>query len=118
MMFKNPLPNADQMRALLNLPWTIQTGRTEHGDRFARCAEIPDAVAYAGDDEDLTALFWDCLQATLEAKITSGEPFAMPAGRVPPTMTVLVQVKGKTPEDVVTGTPLESDVSELPFATA
>lgn len=94
-MFPNPMPSADEMRALLNLPWTIETGVTPHGDRFARCIEVPEAVAYAGADEDLDALFWDSLKASLEARITSGQSVVLPARRTPVGLTVLVPVKAK-----------------------
>ena len=73
------LPDPSLVDRYLSLPWTIETGRTEDGVTYARCAQIPDAVAFAEDPAAIDALFWDALRATLEALLACGEPVPVPA---------------------------------------
>ena len=75
-------PTTDALYALMNMPWTIESGVKEDGTRWARCKEIPHAVAYADVGEDLERLFWDSMRASLEAMISTGEHVPLPAGVV------------------------------------
>lgn len=72
------LPDEGLVRQYLSLPWTIEAGTLDDGVRFARCREIPHAVAYADSHEDLDALFWDSLRASVESMLATGERIPRP----------------------------------------
>lgn len=78
------LPPEATIRDLMRLPWSIVTGTTEDGTPFAKCAEIPHAVAFAEPGEDLDSLYWDSLRASLEAILAAGEPLPRPKALRPP----------------------------------
>ncbi len=99
------LPDASLVRQYLALPWQIDAGSLEDGVRFARCREIPHAVAFAEPGENLDELFWDSLRASIEAMLATGEPIPTPA-RMPrmsaPRGYVVVEVD-RARSSVVTG---------------
>lgn len=72
------LPSKNEVAGYLSLPWAIESGTLEDGIQFARCVEIPHAVAYAEPGEDLQHLFWDAMRSTLEAMIATGSRVPTP----------------------------------------
>lgn len=65
---------------LLRLPWHVESGIKPDGTRWARCVEMPHAVAYVDPDEDLDAAFWESMRASVSALLEFGEPIPRPAG--------------------------------------
>lgn len=108
----------DPLYGLMTLPWTMQTGTREDGTQWARCAEIPHAIAYAGEGEDLDALFWDSLRASLEALVELGEEVPLPNGarfRTPLAGTRVIKIEGVKTE---TDDPSAESVSAAPLVPA
>lgn len=84
------LPANDAVKGFMKLPWGVEVGTLPDGTRFARCVEISHAVAYAEPGENLETLFWDSVQASLEAMLASGEPIPTPRA-----------IRGQKPERVI-----------------
>lgn len=74
-----PWTQEEKIEALLRLPWTVKTARTEDGF-VAEVAELPSALA-TGDTMKLLARdLWDSLKATLTSYLEFNDPIPLPAG--------------------------------------
>lgn len=77
-----PWTQAQQIRHLAALPWTIIAEATAEGDRVLRVAELPSAFAVVGPEctnAELESEFWAALTDVLRSYLHFGDAIPLPA---------------------------------------
>jgi predicted RNase H-like HicB family nuclease len=74
-----------KLRALMRLPWTVQTERNpEDGYLVARVVELPSVIATGDTEKELARDLWESLEASLAVYLDYGDEIPLPTGQVLP----------------------------------
>jgi hypothetical protein len=74
-----PWTRESKLDALLRLPWTVRTERSDEGYLVARCAELPGTLA-TGSETEIDTEFWDSMRATMACLLDFNDAIPLPAG--------------------------------------
>lgn len=70
-----------RLEALMRLPWTILTEKSEFGDYSVwRIAEMPDAIVTGTEERELARETYLALKASLACRLEFGDEITLPPG--------------------------------------